>query len=258
MSLLGTAAYKFLPSRLFTALRVFRDPELVLPFENVTYSQDGLVTAHNSDFMNDPRFVRAYKKGEETGSWGGARIHWRAFVACWAADRARTLEGDFVECGVNRGGLSRAVMEYVDFASMEDRRFYLLDTYSGLVEQYISADEKKLGRKPGGYDECYESVRRTFSSFENVVILKGTVPDTLSEVRSEKVAYLSIDMNCVGPEIAAADFFWDKLVSGAAMVLDDYGWADHILQKRAFDDFAKRRNTLVLALPTGQGLILKP
>jgi hypothetical protein len=41
-------------------------------------------------------------------------------------------------------------------------------------------------------------------------------------------------------------------------VLDDYGWRKHREQQRAFDDFANRRAVQVLALPTGQGLILKP
>jgi len=258
MSFAGATGYKFLPPRLFNALRVLKYPELTSRLENVTYNQDGLVSVHNVDFMQDERFARAYKKGEETGSWGSAKIHWRAFVACWAADRGKALEGDFVECGVNRGGLSRSVMEYIEFAGMRDRKFYLLDTFEGLAEQYISEEEKKLGRQAGGYEECYESVKMTFRSFENAVIIRGTVPDTLSEVKSEKIAYLSIDMNCAEPEIAAANYFWDKLVSGAAVVLDDYGWVDHIVQKRAFDHFAAERGVPILPLPTGQGLILKP
>ena len=258
MSFVGATGYKFLPRRVFDAFRVLKYPDLVLRFENITYNQDGLLTAHNADFMDDERFARAYKKGEETGSWGGAKIHWRAFVACWAADRGRTLEGDFVECGVNRGGLSRTVMEYIGFAGMQDRKFYLLDTYEGLAERYISEDEKQLGRQAGGYEECYETVKETFRPFENAVIIRGTVPDTLSEVKSEKIAYLSIDMNCVEPEIAAANFFWDKLVSGAAILLDDYGWTDHIVQKQAFDEFAAAKGVLILPLPTGQALILKP
>lgn len=258
MSLLGSVAAKILPKRVSDALRVLREPKFYLSFDEVTYNQDRLATAHNCDFINDKRFAKAYRKGQETGSWGNANVQWRAFVACWAAERAMNLEGDFVECGVNRGGLSRTVMEYIDFDKMNNRKFYLLDTYEGLSEKYISEEEQKIGRKAGGYEECYESVKKTFGSFENAVIIKGTVPDTLSEVKSEKVSYLSIDMNCVEPEIAAANFFWDKLSSGAAIVLDDYGWSEHILQKHAFDEFAERKNIPILSLPTGQGLILKP
>lgn len=80
---------------------------------------------------------------------------------------------------------------------------------------------------------------------------------TLDQVKSDKISFLSIDLNCAAPEIAAAEFFWDKLVSGASIVLDDYGWAKHIVQKHAFDDFARRRGVPILSLPTGQGLIIK-
>lgn len=80
---------------------------------------------------------------------------------------------------------------------------------------------------------------------------------TLDQVKNDKISFLSIDLNCAAPEIAAADFFWDKLVNGASIVLDDYGWAKHIVQKHAFDDFARRRGVPILSLPTGQGLIIK-
>ncbi len=91
-----------------------------------------------------------------------------------------------------------------------------------------------------------------------MVIVKGDIPESLSEIKSEKISLLSIDLNCAAPEIAAAEFFWDKLVSGAAIVLDDYGWAKHIVQKHAFDAFAERKKVAILSLPTGQGLIIKP
>jgi O-methyltransferase len=224
----------------------------------LTYEQDGLATRHNSDFMKEPRFARSYSRGKATGSWGDADIHWRAHVACWAAQRALCLEGDFVECGVNRGGLALTVMTYVDFADLaEERTFYLLDTFHGLPDKYISEEERRAGIRPGGYDECYESVRETFGSFPNVAIIRGAVPETLSLVPTEKVAYLSIDMNSAAPEIAAAEFFWDKLDSGGVMLLDDYGWPGHGVQKRAFDEFAMRKRVPLLSLPTGQGLILK-
>ncbi len=108
------------------------------------------------------------------------------------------------------------------------------------------------------YADCYSEVTRTFKEFKNVQIIKGVVPDTLALVPSKKIAFLSIDMNCAAPEIAAAEYFWEKLSSGAVIVLDDYGWARHIEQKRAFDRFASERGVSVLSLPTGQGLIFKP
>ena len=221
------------------------------------YFQDGLVTVHNSDFCKDPKFHEAYALGKATGSWGRQDVEWRAYVCCWAAWSVREKDGDFVECGVNRGGLSRAVSHYVDFASLS-KRFWLLDTYEGLPEHLISEDERRRGILPGGYDACYDQVVETFRSVPGVQIIKGVVPDTLTQVKAEKICYLSIDMNNAAPEIAAAEYFWDRLVSGGIIVLDDYGWAKQINQKIAFDKFAATRGVRPPSLPTGQALTIKP
>lgn len=228
-----------------------------LLYGKATYNEDGLVTAHNADFIVDPRFAAAYAAGKSTGSWLLDDLHWRAYVYCWAVDKAMQLEGDCVECGVYRGGYALTAMTYVDFGRAA-KSFYLLDTFSGLVDRYISPEEKARGIQAGGYEDSYESVQNTFKHLPNVKIIKGAVPDTLPQVDADKVSFLSIDMNCKEPEIAAAEFFWEKLVSGAVIVLDDYGWRKHIAQKRAFDEFACQRGVLVLPLPTGQGLIVKP
>lgn len=225
--------------------------------KNPRYHQDGLTTKHNCDFLKDPLFLRACATAKETGEWRGAELHWRVFVEIWAAVHGSKLEGDFVHCGVERGSTARVVIEYVDFKNLP-KRFYLLDTFCGLVEDQISAEERAHGISRLVYDECYEEVTRTFAPFPNVEIIRGKIPDTLSQVPSESVAYLSIDMNCAKPEIAAAEFFWPRMSSGAVMVLDDYGWKMCIEQKKAFDEFADRHDVMILPLPTGQGLIVKP
>ncbi len=47
-------------------------------------------------------------------------------------------------------------------------------------------------------------------------------------------------------------------MDGALVLLDDYGFYNHIEQKKAFDIFAKKKNVEILTLPTGQGLLIKP
>ena len=103
----------------------------------------------------------------------------------------------------------------------------------------------------------HDQVKKTFEG-DNVEIIKGAVPDTLKQVNCRQVCFLSIDMNCVQPELAALDFFWDKLVSGGMIILDDYGYPGCIEQKNAHDSFTKTKGVMVLSLPTCQGLIIKP
>ena len=255
MEIIKNILRRVIPHTVITSIETLKYGRLVRG--PLTYNQDGLATRHNCDFMNDSHFIESYNRGKQTGSWGEFDIHYRAYIACWVANKVKNLEGDFIECGVNKGGLALTVMNYINFKFLP-KNFYLLDTFCGLSDEYISKEERKHYIRAGGYDECYNDVLRTFSDFKNVEIIRGTVPDTLPSVQAKKVCFISIDMNCMEPEIAAAEFFWDKLISGGVIVLDDYGWSGHIIQKHAFDDFASRKGVQVLSLPTGQGLIFKP
>jgi hypothetical protein len=64
-------------------------------------------------------------------------------------------------------------------------------------------------------------------------------------------------MNCALPEQAALDFFWSRLAAGGIVLLDDYTYTGHESQTEAIDALAARLGFKTLALPTGQGLIVK-
>ena len=226
----------------------------------VTYNADGLATVHNSDFTADPKFAEAYRLGTATmRALAGIDVRWRVFVACWAAFLAKSNGGDFVESGVNTGVLSRAVMHYIDFQDMRDRKFYLLDTYAGIPTEQITPSERDRGILDHNrhYSDCYHQVCATFAPFENARVIRGPVPATLDQIDSEQVSYVSMDMNIIEPELAAGAFLWPRMRHGAIMILDDYGWRPHIGQKQAWDFFARERGHMILALPTGRGLLIK-
>ena len=222
-----------------------------------TYNQDGLLSKHNSDFQRDPEFARAYAKGVETGSWGREQVQWRAYVVAWAARQGLQREGDFVECGVNKGGMASVILDYTQLWKTP-RKFWLLDTFNGLADTHLTEQERRRVERHWKYEECYDYVSKRFAPYPNVILVRCEVPGTLPQVTTERIAYLGIDMNCTEPEIAAAMCFWDRMTTGSVMVLDDYGWSGHEDQKRAFDDFARERGVGILSLPTGQALLIKP
>ena len=230
------------------------------------YAQDGLISVHNHDFLSDPAFKRAYARGlRALDGHGDYRWHWRIHVGLWAAASASKLPGDFVECGVNRGFLSSAIMEALDWDRC-GRTFWLLDTFSGLDERFISDRERAAGTLQRSRDEIASgfyvrgpgSVVANFSQWRHVRIVVGAIPDTLPQVTAASIAYLHLDMNCAPPEVAAAEHFWDRLLPGAPILLDDYAYLGYGAQKAAMDAFAERKGVAICSLPTGQGLLLKP
>lgn len=223
------------------------------------FDEDGLFTRLNHDFIHDRQFIRAHEAGKATGQMFPGR--WRFHVALWAAKHAAQLPGDFVECGVNNGSLAKAILTYLPWDEL-NKNFHLFDTWAGFDTSLLKEEELKLGllkKFEGTYvSETFDLVKKTFATHARVQLHRGSVPQTLEAAGIQKVSYLSIDMNCSAPEIAAAEYFWNKLSPGAVIVLDDYGFNDtHTVQKRAFDAFCAAHGTQVLSLPTGQGLIFK-
>jgi 2-keto-3-deoxy-L-rhamnonate aldolase RhmA len=237
--------------------------------EPASYSSPTLQVWHHSiDFAADARFSKAYEAGMATagdflaraGIGPDVRHEWPVAVACWAAAHASHLEGDFVECGTNTGILGRAICEYLDFNAL-DKAFFLFDTWLGIPSDQMSEAEKALGREALSdrvYRDCYAETARTFAPFPRVRLVRGAVPQSLSRVTIDRVCYLSLDMNVAYPEFAALCHFWDRLVPGAPVLLDDYGKQPFVEQKAALDAFAFSKGVTILNLPTGQGLVLKP
>jgi O-methyltransferase len=217
-----------------------------------SYDADGLVTFNkNIGFLRDPRLMSAYRRGmnsghayrEPDGRNVDLHIEWRVAVCCWAAQH----------------GSNFAVCEYVNFNAL-DKAFYLFDTFHGIPPGQMSDRERPARAKDNAekYPECHAVALKNFSPYPRAKLVRGTVPETLSTVSVERVAYLSIDMNIHYPERAAIEYFWPKLSPGAFVVLDDYAWRGHEEQKDSLDEFARSVRVEILTLPTGQGLIVKP
>jgi hypothetical protein len=228
------------------------------------YAADGLFTVHNDHFRRDPAFRSAYQRGVQASNGVDPDIEWRVHVALWAAAGCLQVPGDFVECGVNTGFVSSAIMQRWNWASVA-KRFYLIDTFAGPVTSQFSAAEIQSGRlgaaenalARGAYETDIARVRANFAEWPNAIVVQGAVPEILPSVNISKVAFFHLDLNCAYPERAALEYFWERLSPGAVVLLDDYAYRDFENQMAAVDELSGLLGFDVLSLPTGQGMIRK-
>lgn len=240
--------------------RVYFDDELTSGIEQ--YNEDGLTCNKNHDFIQDRFFINAYNRGIKSAE--DYNFRWRVHICLWAAYTGSKLGGDFIECGVNKGFVSSAIMEYLDWNKYK-RKFYLLDTFDGIDIKYINKVEMDQGVldgnieaiKTGFYTNNIGTVKDNFSEWKNVEFIQGSIPETLTQVKSNKIAYVHIDMNCAIPEAAAFDYFWNRIMLGGVIVFDDYGFPGHLEQKKLLDATAIKLGCMIASLPTGQGLVIK-
>jgi O-methyltransferase len=159
------------------------------------------------------------------------------------------LDGDFVECGVLFG---TAVKTVVDFFGRDHfgKTFWAYDAF----DTNPVAGHEFEGQGPGLYDK----VKARFAGYQQVRLVQGLLPASLEGNSPAQIAYLHIDMNHAGYEIAVLDRLFDRVVPGGIVILDDYEWAGaYRSQKIAHEAWFDARQYRVFPLPTGQGLVLK-
>jgi hypothetical protein len=218
-------------------------------------------------FLDDPVFAAAYAKIRGSHQYdqydSPHTIAWRLHTLVWAARNGLMLEGDFVECGVFKGDFAWVVAQCTDFARC-GKTLYLYDTFAGFAPPHSSPED--FPDSPGFLDfadriykdpTIYPEVVEKFRDVANVRIVRGVLPDILTEVAPEKIAFLHIDINSPAAEIGTLKVLFDRVVAGGIVVFDDYGWHLFRRQKEAEDAFMAARGYQILELPTGQGLLVK-
>jgi Methyltransferase domain len=214
------------------------------------YAEDGLWTHHGHTFTEDERFSKAYRRAVEGGGFDYG-IRWRVHTVLWAAEHGAALDGAFVECGTGRGFMASAICDYLGWTQ---RPFYLYDTFLPVVPDKYG-NQTANGTASPVYAEGPESVAENFAEWPGVKLIVGKIPGTLLD--TEPIAFLHVDLNHAAAEEAAVRHFWPKLIPGAPMIFDDYGFQGYEAQRAAADRLGRELGFRVLTLPTGQGLVLR-
>ena len=250
-----------LPTSGKVAARRFLD-QVAAPDLSTVYGNDNIIVFQRAlTFLHDPKFMGSLSRASEHNIGTFDDRTWRAHILVWAARHALNLDGDFVELGTFRGYFAACVAECLAFEKLT-RNFFLYDTFAGLPDD--ATREKEL---PGSfYDllqahyrepEIYQSVVNRFKPYPNVHPIQGKVPDALHERCPENIAFLHIDLNSAKHEIAGLEYLWDRIVPGAIIILDDFGFAIFRSQTQAHQEFFAARGCPIAELPTGQGLVIK-
>ena len=222
--------------------------------DNATYFGDHFATTHYVAFLHDEKFKKAYNDTfslvdvKTANNVRALDISWRAHIVTWAANQALQLEGDFVECGVWYGFLSRVICQYVEFDRFANKRFYLVDTWG---------DPENKEKNHSSYrTDIFDAVKERFKDYPNVRLVRGFVPDILDSVKIKNISYLSIDMNGAIAERMTLERYYDLIVPGGVIYFDDYGW-NYPELRETVDDFFSDKPEKLLHFPSGNSIVVK-
>lgn len=261
-------------SRIDKLPRKFRIPALVLrnardlgkrtlstlvfrPMYGFVYNSDGLATKHYSPFMTDRAFSEAYER-MATWWWQGRQIdvRWRMWMLTRAAAQCKHLPGAFVEFGVYRAGCAFMIMTLGGLG--EGEQFYLFDTFEGIPDSNLSPGERDAGFGGRLADTSLAHVQKVLSPWsKSMVTVPGDIFDTLEETETGSVALCHLDLNASAPTLRALEYIYPRLLPSAIVIMDDYGQTEYQEQRRIIDRFFADKPEVPIALPTGQGLVIK-
>ena len=161
----------------------------------------------------------------------------------------RDLPGNFVECGVAAGGSSALLAFVIGKYSRQPRRLFSFDSFSGMPvpsaldsHQGIAAESTGWGTGTCAAPEA--SVREICGKLgvsELVTTVKGYFEETLPRLRdwTGMIALLHLDGDWYGSTRAILDNLYDRLLNGALLQVDDYGYWDGC--RKAIHEFEAER-----------------
>jgi len=162
--------------------------------------------------------------------------------------------GDYVECGVWKGGNIIGILKYLESKINFKYDVYLYDTFTGMTEpENVDKDLNEVNAKDILHQPnvlCYSSLEEVKSNISNVVnyplekikYIVGDVSETLLVKHNvpEQISLLRLDTDWYKSTKIELEILWDKLVDGGILIIDDYGHWDGC--KKAVDEFFMNKN----------------
>jgi len=168
---------------------------------------------------------------------------------------ATNIPGDFVECGVWRGGSMMAIALTLQNLNVHDRTLWLYDTFEGMTSP-TAADVDNRGKSAAeqmsgdiikgcisSFDDVQSNMARTGYSPGRIRMIKGKVEDTIPTSAPDNIALLRLDTDWYESTKHELIHLYPRLSLHGPLIIDDYGhWQG---ARRAVDEFFATRPILL-------------
>lgn len=146
------------------------------------------------------------------------------------------IPGDFVECGVWKGGACMLMALTLENLQEKGRKILMYDTFSGMTEP-TSEDviawngagvmerwrKNKFSSWAVGAETVREMVESVVSDTSPFVFIEGDVENTLDERVPESVSLLRLDTDWYASTAKELEVLYPLLSRGGILQIDDYG-----------------------------------
>lgn len=207
---------------------------------------DGVERLTNEDIINifgmesfiETEFIEIFK---ETKKY--TMTNWVRMYSLYKSVKyivSNGIQGDFIECGVWRGGSALIMVKTLERLGVFDRTVFLFDTFKGMSKPVKGVDISLSGGSAiekwdilqgEGYNNwCYASLEDVKNNFKQVnypenkiKFIEGDVLETIPETNIDKIALLRLDTDWYESTKIELEYLFPKLQEKGVLILDDFG-----------------------------------
>jgi hypothetical protein len=212
---------------------------LIGKFGYSIYKRENYISVYN-DIEDEKEFWEIYNFCKPYTKTGIERMY--ALYCAVNNILINNIPGDFVECGVWRGGSSRLIGKMLSEKGITNRKIYLYDTFEGMTPP--TEDDKdlngymadKLMKESEEEDkgttiwcvadlqDVQQNMESTGLPLDNIVLVKGKVEDTIPDTVPEgPIALLRLDTDWYDSTKHELVHLYPKLEINGILIIDDYG-----------------------------------
>ena len=216
------------------------------------------------DIARDSGFLTIYKKIQPYTMVGVERSY--ALYQSVKYIVSANIPGDFVECGVWRGGSSMLMVLTLLQLGVVNRPVWLYDTYSGMTkpgDEDGETEKQEWEKLQTGADqsnwclaqqeEVATNLRSTGYPFSMLQFVKGKVEDTIPAHIPDQIAMLRLDTDWYASTRHELIHLYPRLQKNGVLLLDDYGYWKGC--RKATDEYFEGRVLLHRIDNTGRILV---
>ena len=198
-----------------------------------------LQSTYDSIVDVDMRFMEIYKRCKPFTLTTKERMY--ALYKATEYTIEAGIKGDFVECGVWRGGSVMVIAQTLLTLGVKNRKIWLFDTYTGMTEladedyAFGVKDRDDYQKSDASLEEVKRNVLSTGYPSALFSFVKGRVEDTIPKTQPSIIALLRLDTDWYESTKHEMIHLYPLLSRGGVLIIDDYGaWAG---AKKAVDDY---------------------
>lgn len=168
--------------------------------------------------------------------------------------RNNNLPGDYVECGVWKGGNILGIMTYLEYHQNLNPNIWLYDTFEGMTNPTLH-DVDHVGVFAStvlDQVKCVSPLQEVRSNLfdssyprDKIKFVIGDICQTLLDNTNvpDQIALLRLDTDWYESTKIELEVLWDKLIPNGILIVDDYGhWRGC---RKAVDEFFKDKNQTI-------------